>query len=119
MKLRDLVLLVIALCLLSALVGVAVLVYLYVWRVPPATNAPSPGVLPTLTTPMAIQTVDPATPTPLPDLIVPTNGDAVSDPSPYSHTDTDSDAIAYAYSCRTPSQCTSRQAQWRLSPGAH
>ena len=36
MKLRDLVILVAALALLSAVLGTAVLVYLYVWRVPAA-----------------------------------------------------------------------------------
>jgi soluble lytic murein transglycosylase len=75
-RLRDLVLLVIALCLLSALVGTAVLVYLYVWRAPPvaSTRPPlPPDVLPTLSTPTTASTADASTPTPLPGLITPTN----------------------------------------------
>jgi soluble lytic murein transglycosylase len=81
MRLRDLALLVIALCLLSALAGAAVLAYLYVWRAPPTVNTPSANATVSPSTPTAILAADSSTLTPLPNLITPTSTHVAS-PTP-------------------------------------
>ena len=70
MKLRDLLLVLVALALLSTVVAVAILTRLTVWNTQPPATSPSQTAQATPRKPLSL--ADQATATPLPRLVTPT-----------------------------------------------
>jgi soluble lytic murein transglycosylase len=72
MRLREVLVLTLLLCILSAVVGAAVLLYVYVWRQPSVAQVPTATSVIEMTVPSTLIVDASSTPEPLPELVTPT-----------------------------------------------